>query len=174
MALLQQDHEQALAFSQESLHLFGELGHRFGQALALHNRGYVELLRGRVEQAVASFVASLALFQELGDTWGIALALTGPARIAVETGPGPAGAYRAILLLSAADALRTSLPGQLSRYHHLEIGRTSALASEYLDRSQVAAGWVEGHALSCETVLLLAVDGLGAATLKIASSVDSR
>jgi hypothetical protein len=48
------------------------------------------------------------------------------------------------------------------------------LASEYLDRSQVTNGWVEGHALSCETVLLLAVDGLGAATLKIASSVDSR
>lgn len=173
MALLQGDYERALGFSQESLTLFEDLGHRFGCGLVLHNRGYIELRQNGVAQAITPFMASVALYHEMGNTWGMALSLTGPARVAVEVEPGPDGARRAARLLGAAAAKRESISARPSHYHDFEIRQTCALASEYLDRTEFAAAWVEGRELNSDQVLSLAQSAAAPLMPTMSLQIDS-
>ena len=61
--------QQALAYSQQALALFQDLGDRWGEAAALDTIGYAHHHLGRHQQAAGYFEQALAIDRELGDLY---------------------------------------------------------------------------------------------------------
>lgn len=75
IAVFQGDDAAAAAAAEASVRMFGELGDRWGTALALNPIGKVRLQRHENAAARAAFDRSLALFRDLGDNWGAGIPL---------------------------------------------------------------------------------------------------
>jgi tetratricopeptide (TPR) repeat protein len=71
---------------QQALALFGDLGHRYGEAWALHHLGVLQKQTGDYPAATASFQQALKLFRDFGYRLGEAQTLTSLAAYRHEPG----------------------------------------------------------------------------------------
>jgi predicted ATPase/DNA-binding CsgD family transcriptional regulator len=69
------DPETALAYLQESLSIFSEVGNDWGAAYSLRWMGHASIYLGDYEEGQRFGEASLAIYEETGDTHGKAIAL---------------------------------------------------------------------------------------------------
>jgi tetratricopeptide (TPR) repeat protein len=143
VAMSQGDYEQALAFSQESLALFRQLGIKDGIALSLHTLGHVALFQGRYGPAASSFEESLVLRRELGDRVGIAHCLAGLAGV-------QGRAAQAARLFSATGALLDLIGASLEPVDRAAYDRHVIAVHALMAEAAFEAAWTEGQALSQE------------------------
>ena len=102
VALLTQDVHTALARFDESLAVAKRQGDDLGETIALHHRGWAELLLGEFDTARDCFEQALVLSARLHHDEGVAYALEGLTAVAAAAGD-PA---RAGTLLGAAQVVR--------------------------------------------------------------------
>jgi tetratricopeptide (TPR) repeat protein len=102
------DYPAAAASQQQALALFGNLGHRLGQAYALNDLGLVQQETGDYPAAAASHQQALALFADLGNLLGQAEALNRLGELSLRTsatGQARDQHTRALASLSSSHAL---------------------------------------------------------------------
>lgn len=151
VARVQGDYEQARRRYEESQVLFRETAHKPDVARSLHSLGYVAHHQGNPDQAERYFRESLAIFQELDNKRGIVECLAG---LAAVRGP----TREAARLLAAAEILLKSYGGawwpadQVAYEHHLAALRAT------LDKTEFAAAWVEGQAMTLEQAIACALN----------------
>ena len=69
------DYPQAIAWLEQGLVLYQQVGNKAGTALAYSGLGEIAVRQGRLEQATALLEQSLEQRRELGEKWGIAVSL---------------------------------------------------------------------------------------------------
>jgi predicted ATPase/DNA-binding CsgD family transcriptional regulator len=69
------DYPQAIAWLEQGLALYEQMGNRTGTALAYSGLGEIAVRQGKLAQAIPLLEESLRLRQELGEKWGIAASL---------------------------------------------------------------------------------------------------
>jgi tetratricopeptide (TPR) repeat protein len=151
----QGDHVAARALYEESLAIKRDLGDKRGTANTLNNLGMVALELGDLAAARAQNEESLAIRRELMDRWGITNSLEGLAAIIAASG----NSQRAARIWGAAERLRKENgsprpPNEQSAYdRHVAAARTGSGNGSVFDRA-----WREGHALTFEQAMELAVE----------------
>ena len=80
------DYPQAIAYLEQGLALYQDMGNTAGIALAFSGLGEIAVRQGALEQAVPLLEQSLQLRQELGEKWGIAATLGSLAWVAQRQG----------------------------------------------------------------------------------------
>jgi len=75
LAMVQGDHDRAVALHEEGLGVFRDLGHNKGVSASLRELGFVAYEQGDYERAVRLHEQSLALAREFGTTFDVAWSL---------------------------------------------------------------------------------------------------
>jgi predicted ATPase/DNA-binding winged helix-turn-helix (wHTH) protein/Tfp pilus assembly protein PilF len=149
------DHVAARALYEESLAIKRDLGDKRGTANTLNNLGMVALELGDLAAARAQNEESLAIRRELMDRWGITNSLEGLAAIIAASGNSP----RAARIWGAAERLRKENgsprpPNEQPAYdRHVAAARNGSGDGAAFDRA-----WQEGHALTLEQAMELALE----------------
>lgn len=151
VARVQGDYEQARRSYEESRSLYRETAHKPDVARSLHSLGYVALHQGDPDQAERYFRESLAIFRELDSKRGIVECLAGLAAVRGRT-------PEAARLLAAAEALLKSYggswwPADQAEYEHHLAGLQAAL-----DKTEFAAAWAAGQAMTLEQAIAYALN----------------
>lgn len=154
VARVQGDYEQARRSYEESRVLFRETAHKPDVARSLHNLGYVAHHQGDPDQAERYFRESLAIFQELDNKRGIVECLAGLAAVRGWT-------QEAARLLAAAETLLTSYGGSWWPADQVEYEHHLAALQAALDKTEFAAAWAEGQAMTLEQAIAWALNTNG-------------
>ena len=128
------------------------LGHRWGNAAALHNLGYVEKHLGKWADAAHCFQQSLVLYQDLEDQRGIAACLCGLGIVRIASGQHADG----LRTLAAAQSLLQQADGSLTHTEQSEYEAAIQTASQQLDVAHYQSIWREGQSISAKTAIALA------------------
>lgn len=153
VAMHQGDYSEAGALHEAALSLNRELGHRVGEAESLMELGSVTMYLGDYAEARALKAAGLTIVRELGDRKSTAESLETFASLAIAEEQW----QRAACLWGAIAALRQSLdmplpPNQQAMYDR-EVGQACAALGD----DAFNAAWEQGHALSWEQAVELAL-----------------
>jgi tetratricopeptide (TPR) repeat protein len=144
---------QATELIQESLHLFQTANQVWTQALALHALGQVAWAQGKMSAAQHYLCASLHGCGRLDDQRAIAQCLEGLAAISTAQDRGE----DAVVLGSAAHALRVAAGAPLPPVERLDYEQALAAARNQLDQTTFAAAWAKGQTLSVEQAITYAL-----------------
>jgi predicted ATPase len=153
VAYCQGGYEAARALYEESLVIQREIGDQHGIARSFNGMGNVASDQGEYEAARGLYEESLAIQREIGDQQGIAYNLEGLAAVAAAQGqPG-----RAARLFGAGEALREAIGAPWPQSERAHYDRDVAAVRAALDEPTFAVAWAEGHALSLEAAIDLAL-----------------
>ena len=146
------DVQEAVRYNEQSQVIFRESGDRFSLAWALYWRGLMAIPLADLGTARVQFEESLRLFASAGDASGVTIVLDGFAALAVvegdlEQAARLSGAAATLQGLSGAD-LASYVAGVYSRPRPED----AQLAEE-----RIAQAWMDGHALSMEEAVALAL-----------------
>jgi predicted ATPase len=148
VAMLEQDHERARRFYQESLVLSRDSKDVEGSAIALMCLGLVSLWHDGDQHAAGLFAESLRLFARLRFTDRMAACLTGLAASIVDDDAGRAGR-----LLGAAEALRQGTTSQMEAWWERPLVETTSRAARgHLGEESFAAILARGRAAPEESL----------------------
>jgi predicted ATPase/DNA-binding SARP family transcriptional activator/Tfp pilus assembly protein PilF len=151
VARVQGDYEQARRSYEESRILFSETAHKPDVARSLHSLGYVAQHQDDPDQAERYFQESLAIFRELGNKRGIIECLAGLAAVRGRT-------PEAVRLLAAAETLLKSYRGSWWPADQVEYEHNLAGLQAALDKTEFAAAWAEGQAMTLEQAIAYALN----------------
>ncbi len=154
LAIFQGDRARGIAMLEEALTINQTVTRlQMGAAWTLRNLGMGYFEEGDVAQALRCFRQSLRLRQELRQLAGIAWAMEGLAEVAVHIGQ-PA---RAAQLWGCAAALRQQVVSEMSTMDRTRFEKWSARARQQLGQTAFETYWQQGHALSTDEAVAVAL-----------------
>jgi tetratricopeptide (TPR) repeat protein len=148
------DIERAATSFEESLRLTQELGDHYLMAWSLAGLGSVARLRADYERATGMFKESLSLYQSSGDKFGPPFVVEALGLVAAALGD----AKRAARLWGAASAWREAINEPLWLTYQRDYSPSITQARTQLGEEVYASAWSEGHAMSPEQAIALAVE----------------
>jgi tetratricopeptide (TPR) repeat protein len=148
------DIERAATSWEESLGLTQELGDHYLVAWSLGGLADVTRERGDYKRATGMFKESLSLYQSSGDKIGPPFALEALGLVAAALGD----AKRAARLWGAASAWREAINEPLWLTYQRDYAPSVTQARTQLGEKVYAAAWSEGHAMSPEQAITLALE----------------
>ena len=154
VARMAEDYELAAARYDECLALYRELGLEADIPATLHNLGYVALTQGETAKARTLHTESLQGHSRLGNKAGMIEAVTGLAAVAGQQGDQA----KAARLLGAVEALRAACGAPLWPGERMEVERYTAELRRALDETKLTAAWAEGHALTLDEAVEIALE----------------
>jgi predicted ATPase/transcriptional regulator with XRE-family HTH domain len=146
--------ERATTCWEESLRLTQELGDHFVMAWSLGGLADVTRVRGDYKRATGMFKESLSLYQSSGDKHGTPYSLEALGLVAVALGD----AKRAARLWGAASAWREAINEPLPPPYQRDYAESITQARTQLGEEVYASAWSEGHAMSPEQAIALALE----------------
>jgi len=156
--LYRENLEQAQSLYEESVVLLRDLKNQSMLAYSARRLGHLALRKGEAERATALFKESLLLNREVDHRQGVASCLAAFAKVAAVSG----NMIRAAQLSGASDALLTEVATPLYQPDRIEHDLNMEIVRSELDDAAVAAAWTEGHAMSLEQAVALALGPSGA------------
>ncbi len=148
------DIERAATNWEESLRLTQEWGDHFVMAWSLGGLADVTRVRGDYKRATGMFKESLSLYQSSGDKHGPPYSLEALGLVAAALGD----AKRAARLWGAASAWREAINEPLSLTYQKDYAASVTQARTQLGEEVYASAWSEGHAMSPEQAIALALE----------------
>jgi non-specific serine/threonine protein kinase len=148
------DIERAATSWEESLRLSQELGDHNLMAWSLGGLADVARLRADYKRATGMFKEALSLYQSSGDKIGPPFSLEALGLIAAALGD----AKRAARLWGAASAWREAINEPLSLIYQRDYAASITQARTQLGEEVYASAWSEGHAMSTEQAIALALE----------------
>lgn len=148
------DIERAATSWEESLRLTQELGDHNLMAWSLGGLADVARLRADYPRATGMFKEALSLYQRSGDKIGPPFALEALGLIAAALGD----AKRAARLWGAASAWREAINEPLALTYQRDYAASVTQARIQLGEEVYASAWSEGHAMSPEQAIALALE----------------
>jgi non-specific serine/threonine protein kinase len=148
------DVERAAASWEESLRLIQELGDHYLMAWSLGGLADVARLRADYKRATGMFKEALSLYQSSGDKIGPPFTLEALGLVAAALGD----ARRAARLWGAAAAWREAINEPLSPAYQRDYAASITQARTQLGEEVYASAWSEGHAMSPEQAITLALE----------------
>jgi non-specific serine/threonine protein kinase len=148
------DTTRAATSWEESLRLTQELGDHFVMAWSLGGLADVARLRADYKRATGMFKESLSLSQSSGDKFGPPYVLEALGLVAAALGD----AKRAARLWGAASAWREAFSEPLSLAYQRDYAASITQARTQLGEKVYASAWSEGHAMSPEQAIALALE----------------
>ncbi|MCE7860868.1 MAG: XRE family transcriptional regulator [Chloroflexi bacterium CFX2] len=148
------DLERAATSWEESLRLTQELGDHYLMAWSLGGLADVTRLRADYRRATGMFKEALSLYQSAGDKIGPPFSLEALGLIASALGD----AKRAARLWGAASAWREAINEPLSVIYQKDYAASVAQARTQLGEEVYGSAWSEGHAMSPEQAIALALE----------------
>jgi tetratricopeptide (TPR) repeat protein len=148
------DIERAAACWEESLRLSQELGDPYQMAWSLSGLADVARLRADYKRATGMFREALSLYQSAGDKIGPPFSMEALGLIATALGDWK----RAARLWGAASAWREAINEPLSVTYQRDYDASIAQARTQLGEEAYESAWSEGHAMSPEQAIALALE----------------
>ena len=148
------DIERAARCWEESLPIAQELGDHNLIAWSLGGLADVARLRADYKRATGMFKEALSHYQSSGDKFGPPFALEALALVAAARGD----AKRAARLWGAASAWREAINEPLSLTYQRDYAGSVSQARTQLGEEVYASAWSEGHAMSPEQAIALALE----------------
>ncbi len=148
------DMERAATSWEESLRLTQELGDHYLMAWSLGGLADVTRLRTDYRRATGMFKEALSLYQSAGDKIGPPFSLEALGLIAAALGD----AKRAARLWGAASAWREAINEPLSVIYQKDYAASVAQARTQLGEEVYGSAWSEGHAMTPEQAIALALE----------------
>jgi predicted ATPase/transcriptional regulator with XRE-family HTH domain len=148
------DIERAATQWEESLRLTQELGDHYLMAWSLGGLADVTRLRADYKRATGMFKESLSLYQSSGNKIGPPFSLEALALVAVALGD----AKRAARLWGAASAWREAINEPLPLSYQRDYAASITQARTQLGEEVYASAWSEGHAMSPEQAVAVALE----------------
>jgi non-specific serine/threonine protein kinase len=148
------DIERAATTWEESLRLTQELGDHYLIAWSLGGLADVTRLRGDHKHAAGMFKKSLSLYQSSANKVGPPFSMEALALVAVALGD----AKRAARLWGAASAWREAINEPLPPSYQRDYAESITQARTQLGEEVYAFAWSEGHAMSPEHAIALALE----------------
>ena len=156
VASYQGDYGAARTLLEESLAIRRELGDKQGIAASLHNMGNVAKEQGDFASARTLYEQNLVIARELGGKLGIATSLEAFAALAAPQKQ----TEQAVRLWGAADRLREESVAPLPTNAREEYDRQVSAARTTLgDDALFDAVWQEGHAMTLDAAIEIALSG---------------
>jgi len=146
--------ERAATNWEESLRLTQELGDHFVMAWSLGGLADVTRVRGDYKRATGMFKESLSLYLSSGNKIGPPFSLEALGLVAVALGD----AKRAARLWGAASAWREAINESLPPTYQRDYAASITQARTQLGEEVYASAWSEGHAMSPEQAIALALE----------------
>jgi predicted ATPase len=148
------DIERAATSWEESLRLTEELGDDYLMGWSLGGLADVARLRADYKRATGMFKESLSLYQSSGNKFGPPFSMEALALVAVALG----NAKRAARLWGAASAWREAISEPLPLSYQRDYAASITQARTQLGEEVYASAWSEGHAMSPEQAIALALE----------------
>jgi non-specific serine/threonine protein kinase len=148
------DTTRAATSWEESLRLTQELGDHYLMAWSLSGLANVARLRADYKRATGMFKEALSLYQSSGDKIGPPYALEALGLVAAALGD----AKRAARLWGAASAWREAFSEPLPPAYQRDYAASVTQARTQLGEEVYASAWSEGHAMSPEQAIALALE----------------
>jgi predicted ATPase/transcriptional regulator with XRE-family HTH domain len=148
------DIERAATSWEESLRLTEELGDDYLMGWSLGGLADVARLRTDYKRATGMFKESLSLYQSSGNKFGPPFSMEALALVAVALG----NAKRAARLWGAASAWREAISEPLPLSYQRDYAASITQARTQLGEEVYASAWSEGHAMSPEQAVALALE----------------
>jgi non-specific serine/threonine protein kinase len=148
------DIERAATSFEESLRLTQELGDHYLMAWSFGGLGDVARLRADYKRATGMFREALSHYQSSGDKFGPPFTLESLGLLAAALGD----AKRAARLWGAASAWREAINEPLSLAYQRDYAPSVTQARTQLGEEVYASAWSEGHAMSPEQAIALALE----------------
>jgi len=148
------DIERAATSWEESLRLTREVGDHYLMAWSLAGFGTVARLRADYKRATGMFRESLSIYQSSGDKFGPPYILEALALVAAALGD----AKRAARLWGAASAWREAINELLPPIYQRDYAPSITQARTQLGEEVYASAWSQGHAMSPEQAIALALE----------------
>ena len=148
------DIERAATSWEESLRLTQELRDDYLMGWSLGGLADVARLRADYKRATGMFRQSLSLYLSSGNKFGPPFSLEALALVAVALGD----AKRAARLWGAASAWREAINEPLPPSYQRDYAVSIIQARTQLGEEVYASAWSEGHAMSAEQAIALALD----------------
>jgi len=148
------DIERAATNWEESLSLTRELGDHYLMAWSLAGFGTVARRRADYKHATGMFKESLSVYQSSGDKFGPPYLLEALALVAVALGDAKRGAR----LWGAASAWREAINEPLPPPYQTDYAESITQARTQLGEEDYATAWSEGHEMSPEQAIALALE----------------
>jgi predicted ATPase/transcriptional regulator with XRE-family HTH domain len=148
------DMERAATSWEESLRLTQELGDPYLIAWSLGGLADVTRLRADYKHATGMFKESLSLYLSSGSKFGPPFSMEALALVAVALGD----AKRAARLWGAASAWRETINQPLPPTYQRDYTASITQARTQLGEEVYASAWSEGHAMSPEQAIALALE----------------
>ncbi|HEX4745684.1 MAG TPA: tetratricopeptide repeat protein [Gaiellaceae bacterium] len=156
--------------ANEGVDILRMVGDRRAYAKALWAVADINADLGDTEIAAAQFEESLTLFVEFGDRWFAGLVLVSAALLACEVGD----AERAVRLLAAADAIRTTLEVPVWAGFGERHDRALSDARGVLGETRSAAAWEDGGRIPLSATIELVAPARANAGAGAAEDLTSR
>ncbi len=148
------DTTRAVPSWEESLRITEELGDHYLMAWSLGGLADVARLRADYKRATGMFKEALFLYQSSGDKFGPPFTLEALGLVAAALGD----AKRAARLWGAASAWREAINEPLSLTYQKDYAASIAQARTHLGEKVYMSAWSEGHAMSPEQAIALALE----------------
>jgi non-specific serine/threonine protein kinase len=148
------DIERAATSWEESLRLTQELGDHYLMAWSLGGLADITRLHGDYKRATGMFKKSLSLYQSSGNKVGPPFSMEALGLVAVALGD----AKRAARLWGAASAWREAINELLPPSYQRDYAPSISQAQTQLGEEVYASAWSEGHAMSPEQAIALALE----------------
>jgi len=149
IAQTRQDYDQAIIYYQDCMKFYRRLGERNSTAIALNNLGDVAADKGDFATARAMYTESLQIQRELGGKWALAYLLEAFGGLAARQQQPE----RAVLLVSAATALRQAIGARLSPSEKAKLDNLINPVRESLSEERIVALDEAGKAMPLEQAL---------------------
>ena len=143
------NHARGRELYQRSLTLFREADDPWGAAAVLRDLGNLACREGDRPGACEFYKQALSIFQKIGHRRGMPLVLQHLARCASEMGEP----VSALVLASAAAAMREKLGISISPAERVELDQTIHGACDQLPAAEQSKAWAEGRSITVEQVL---------------------
>ncbi len=148
--------ERAIALFEETLRRARELGDEYVQAHCLDGLATQALTAGRLDEAATRLKEAYALYSRLGDRYRLPLGVARLAGVLAAAGKAAVAAR----VLSAAEATFAEMGARFPRWMSSLNDDALKAIHERLDDAAFAQAWEQGHALSSDEAVALALDAL--------------
>ena len=138
------DHDAALAHVEQSAAVAESIGNRFLKATILDTGGRIHFRRGELDVALMTWSDALRISVELEDSLNVADSLEGMALMAISKGD----AIRAIVLVAAADAIRTATVSERTPEWAAEVDAGLMRALTKLNQAGAESARLQGARMS--------------------------
>ena len=163
LAMVQGDHDRAVALHEEGLGVYRDLGHNKGVSASLRELGFVAYEQGDYERAVRLHEQSLDLAREFGTTFDVAWSL----RALADAVRGQGDLERARMLLEEGLALSRGEERVWGLVLTLaSLGKVACEAGEYARASRLYEESLElAKRMGQEIAILICLEGLARVTV---------